>query len=151
MMSKLGQCKGTRFGKIALFVVLFALFAVTSAAATSVSYNFSASFGSQQVQGTLTWNTTTNWVTAYSYSLSGAGGKATCSSLLSCGWLTGSFGNQAVSMLTPYALGGTNPIYLTTKTGVYKSTVSMPEEGFVADLGIILLAVPWVMRRMRFA
>jgi hypothetical protein len=32
-----------------------------------------------------------------------------------------------------------------------KSTVSMPEEGFVADLGIILLAVPWVMRRMRFA
>jgi hypothetical protein len=151
MMSKLGQCKGTRFGKIALFVVLFALFAVTSAAATSVSYNFSASFGSQQIQGTLTWNTATNWVTAYSYSLSGAGGKATCSSLLSCGWLTGSFGNQAVSMLTPYALGGTNPIYLTTKTGVYKSTVSMPEEGFVADLGIILLAVPWVMRRMRFA
>jgi hypothetical protein len=54
-------------------------------------------------------------------------------------------------MLTPYTLGGTNPIYLKTKTGVYKSTVSMPEEGFVADLGIILLAVPWVMRRMRFA
>jgi hypothetical protein len=150
-MSNLGQGKGTRCGKIALFVVLFAFFAVTSASATSVSYNFSASFGSQQAQGTLTWNTTTNWVTAYSYSLSGAGGKATCSSLVLCGWLAGSFGNQVVSMLTPYSLGGTNPIYLTTRTGVYSSTVSMPEEGFVADLGIILLAVPWVMRRIRFA
>jgi len=139
------------FCKIGLLVVLFALVALTSAAATSVSYNFSTSFGSQQIQGTLTWNTATNWVTAYSYSLSGAGGKATCSSLLSCGWLTGSFGNQVVNMLTPYSLGGTNYIYLTNSSGVYRSTVSMPEEGFVADLGIILLAVPWVMRRKRFA
>jgi hypothetical protein len=54
-------------------------------------------------------------------------------------------------MLTPYSLGGTNYIYLTNSSGVYRSTVSMPEEGFVADLGIILLAVPWVMRRIRFA
>lgn len=149
-MSNLGQGKA-RFGKLALLVALFAVLAVTSATATSVSYNFSTSFGSQQIQGTLTWNTATHWVTAYSYSLSGSGGKATCSSLLSCGWLTGVFGNQVVNMLTPYNLGGTNYIYLTNSSGVYRSTVSMPEEGFVADLGIILLAVPWVMRRIRVA
>jgi hypothetical protein len=143
--------KGKGLGKIALLMALFALMTVTGAAANSINYNFSASFGSQQIQGTLTWNTATNWVTAYSYSLSGAGSKATCSSLLSCGWLTGSFGNQVVSMLTPYSLGGANYIYLTNSSGVYRSTVSMPEEGFVADLGIILLAVPWVMRRRRFA
>src|SRR5689334_17715844 len=118
MMLNLGQGKGTRCCKIALLVVLFALVAVTSAAANSVSYNFSASFGSQQITGTLSWNTSINWVTAYSYSLSGATGTANCSSLFACGWLTGSFGNQLVSMLAPFSMGGTNYIYLTTSSGI---------------------------------
>jgi hypothetical protein len=138
--------------KVALLVTLFALVTVTSAAANSVSYNFSASFGSQQIQGTLTWNTTLNWVTAYSYSLSGATGQATCSSLLlSCSLLTGRFGNQLVGMLTAFRMGGTNNIYLTSPSGTWRGTVSVPEEGFAADLTVILLALPWVMRRKRLA
>jgi hypothetical protein len=151
MMLNLGQSKGIRCGKIALFVLLFALVAVTSASANSVSYTFSANFGTQQIQGILTWNTATSWVPAYSYSLSGAGGTATCSSLLACGWLAGSFGNQLVGMLTPFSMGGSNYIYLTTSSGVRRTTVSVPEEGFVADLAIILLALPWAMRHGRLA
>jgi hypothetical protein len=150
-MSGSFERKGKGFCKIALFVLLFALLTVTSAAANSINYNFSASFGSQQIQGTLTWNTTANWVTAYSYSLSGAAGQATCSSLLSCGWLAGSFGNQTVSMLSAFSMGGTNYIYLTTKSGTWRSTVSVPEEGFVADVMILLLALPWLVRRRRLA
>jgi hypothetical protein len=150
MMLNLGQSKGIRCGKIALFVLLFALVAVTSAAANSVSYNFSANFGSQQITGTLTWNTASNWVTAYSYSLSGATGTANCSSVLFCGWLTGSFGNQLVSMLAPFSMGGTNYIYLTTASGTSGAAVSVPEEGFVAELAILLLALPLLIRRKRF-
>ena len=150
-MLNLGQDTAKRCSKAALLVVLFALLAVTSAAANSVSYNFSANFGSQQLQGTLTWNTATNWVTAFSYSLSGAVGTASCSSSFLCGSLTGSIGSQFVTMLTPFSLGGSNYIFLTNSRGITGSSVSMPEEGFVADLGIILLAVPWVMRRIRFA
>jgi hypothetical protein len=150
-MSNLGQGRGKRCGKVALFVVLFALFAVTSAAATSVSYNFSTSFGSQQIQGTLTWNTTTNWVSAYSYSLSGAAGTASCSSQFSCGWLAGKFGNQIVNMLTPFSMGGSNYIYLTNKSGVSRAAVSVPEEGFIADLAILMLASPLLIFRKRLA
>jgi hypothetical protein len=90
-------------------------------------------------------------VTAFSYSLSGAVGTASCSSSFLCGSLTGSIGSQFVTMLTPFSLGGSNYIFLTNSRGITGSSVSMPEEGFVADLGIILLAVPWVMRRIRFA
>ena len=148
-MSNLGQGKATRLSKIALLVVLFALVAVTSASANSVSYNFSANFGTQQIQGTLTWNTATNWVTAYSYSLSGAAGTANCSSVFACALLAGTFGNQLVSMLTPFSLGGTNYIYLTTSSGISRAAVSVPEEGFVADFAILLLGLPWLMRRKR--
>jgi hypothetical protein len=109
--------RGKEFWRIALLVPLFAIGMVTNAAANSNSYNFSASFGSQQILGTLTWNTTTNSVIAYFYSLSSANGLATYSSLLSCGLLNGKFGNQVVGMLTPYVMGGTNYIYLTTSSG----------------------------------
>jgi hypothetical protein len=146
-MSNSGYGKEERFGKIALFVLLFALAAVTSASATSVSYNFSASFGTQQIQGTLTWNTATNWVTAYSYSLSGATGTASCSSQLSCGLLSGTFGKQLVSMIVPFSMGGRNYIYLTTSRGTSRGTVSVPEEGFISDLAILLLATPLLIRR----
>lgn len=148
-MSTLGYGKGRRIGKIALLVMLFALVAVTGASANSVSYTFSANFGTQQIQGTLTWNTTINWVIAYSYSLSGAAGTATCSSLFGCGLLTGSFGNELVSMLTPFSMGGSNYIYLTTSSGISRGAVSVPEEGFVADFAILLLGLPWLIRRRR--
>ena len=150
-MSGISVGKGKGFCKFTLLVVLFALLTVTSAAANSITYNFSANFGSQQIQGTLTWSTTLKWVTAYSYSLSGAGGQASCSSLLLCGWLNGSFGNQTVGMLSAFSMGGTNAIYLKTKNGTWKSTVSVPEEGFVADFAILLLALPWLVRRTRLA
>jgi len=148
-MSNLGRSKLGKFGKLLTFALLFALVAVTSAAANSISYNFSANFGSQQITGTLTWNTTTNWVTAYSYSLSGSAGKATCSSPLACGLLAGSFGNQLVSMLKPFSMGGTNYIYLTSSSGISRGFVSVPEEGFVADVAILLLALPLLIRRGR--
>ena len=64
-MSSPSEGKGKGFCKTALLVALFALVTVTSAVANSIN-NFSASFGSQQIQGTLTWNATLNWVTAYS-------------------------------------------------------------------------------------
>jgi hypothetical protein len=150
-MSNLGQSKITKSSKVALLVVLFALLAVTSAAANSVSYNISANFGSQQLQGTLTWNTATNWVTAFSYSLSGAVGTATCSSSFLCGSLTGSIGSQFVTMLTPFSLGGSNYIYLTNSRGITGSSVSMPEEGFIGDVGILLFALPFLIRRKHFA
>ena len=150
-MLNLGQDTAKRCSKVALLVVLFALLAVTSAAANSVSYNISANFGSQQLQGTLTWNTATNWVTAFSYSLSGAVGTATCSSSFLCGSLTGSIGSQFVTMLTPFSLGGSNYIYLTNSRGITGSSVSMPEEGFIADVGILLFALPFLIRRKRLA
>jgi hypothetical protein len=129
-MSSPFEGKGKGFFKVALLVFLFALLTVTGAAANSISYTFSATFSNgQHVNGTLSWDSATNWVTAYSYSLSGAAGQATCSSQSLCGWLAGAFsGKQVVGMLSRFSMGGSNYIYLTTKSGTWSSTVSVPEE-----------------------